>query len=234
MKRWGFRKFCLLLLFALFIGTFFMPDWMGDSRAMIAAFAGMVFIVILLSLIVSWIRAKIRTRNRKPTPAPAPAQAVVIPQKTKEKKPTTIERVHVRGVDHYTSNIRSVAGENPDYDLTKRELQEEYPDERVWQYQFFVKAALVPEPDNEYDPNAIMVQADGLCIGHVPAGSTAHVRKLMESGRIKYLDLKIGGGKYKEAREVDDGEYELERGESSYSAVLEIHLTEANNDLSQM
>ena len=108
----------------------------------------------------------------------------------------------------------------------KRELQEDFEGERVYQYTFDVKADLVPEPDNEYDPNAIMVQANGLCIGHIPKGSTAHIRKLMESGRIKSMNLNIGGGKYKEVYEVDDGEYELDKDTLKYSAVLELHLTD--------
>lgn len=151
--------------------------------------------------------------SAQPTPAPSPAKPSV-----------TVERVRVRGVDHYAKNVEAVATENPDYDLSKRELQEDFLDERVYQYTYDVKADLVPEPDNEYDPNAIMVTADGVCIGHVPKGSTAHIRKLMELGRIKRMELNIGGGKYKEVSEVDDGKYELERGERPFSAVLELYL----------
>lgn len=106
-----------------------------------------------------------------------------------EKKATNIERVHVRGVNNYLTNIISVASENDDYNLALEEMLEDHEDERVYQYDFYVKAGLVPEPDNPYDPNAIMVQADGLCIGYVPKGSTSHVRMLMESGRIKSMDL---------------------------------------------
>lgn len=165
-----------------------------------------------------------------PTPAATVQPTSTVRPEAPAKTGQTIERVHVRGVENYKKNIISVATENPDYSLTKRELQEDYLDERVWQYQFFVRAALVPEPDNQYDPNAIMVQADGLCIGYVPKGSTAHIRKLMESGRIKHMDLKIGGGKYKEVTEVDDDEYELERGEYNFSAVLELHLSDKFSD----
>lgn len=169
-----------------------------------------------------------------PDPVPEPVPDYVPPidhipplhKEPVEKKATNIERVHVRGVNNYLTNIISVATENPDYQLTKAELVEDHEDERVYQYDFYVKAGLVPEPDNPYDPNAIMVQADGLCIGYVPKGSTSHVRKLMESGRIKSMDLKIGGGRYKEVVENDDGEYEIEKNEKNYSAVLELHLAD--------
>ena len=144
-----------------------------------------------------------------------------------DQKATNIERVHVRGVNNYLSNIISVATENDDYNLSMEEMVEDHEDERVYQYDFYVKAGLVPEPDNPYDPNAIMVQADGLCIGYVPKGSTSHILKLMASGRIQSMDLKIGGGRYKEVVENDDGEYEIKKNEKKYSAVLELHLTEA-------
>lgn len=146
------------------------------------------------------------------------------------RKTVKSERVHVRGVDNYRGNILKLAHENPDYDLTKSELAESFLDERVWRYDFNVSAALVPEPDNEYDPNAIMVQANGLCVGYVPKGSTAHIRKLMDGGRIKSMDLDIGGGKYKEVCEDDDGKYEMDRGERPFSAVLELFLTEADDE----
>lgn len=160
----------------------------------------------------------------KPTPVSTkPAQA---PTVRPVKKVDKIERVHVRGVQYHTDNIEAIATDNPDYALTKRELQDECPDECVFQYVFYPKAALVPEPDNEYDPNAIMVQADGRCIGYIPKGSTAHIRKLMASDRIRYMDLTIRGGKYKKVREVDDGMFEMEKGEYNYTAVLELHLDE--------
>ena len=257
MKNRRFYKIGLVLSVAAFICALFIPESMGATSALVGWLGIFCFVIFLIALIVSGIRARKKPVPAQETPldtsvpvetAPTPVQPIQPAQpvqpvqpmqpvepappvqpsqpKPQAKKAVKIERVHVRGVNHNTKNIIAVAMENPDYSLSKRELQEDFLDERVWQYQFFVKAALVPEPDNEYDPNAIMVQADGLCIGHVPAGSTAHIRKLMESGRIKYMDLQIGGGKYKEVCEVDDDEYELERGELKYSAVLELHLTE--------
>ena len=228
MKSKRFYVLGLILSVALFIVAICLPESMGDTPAMIGVIGIICFVIFLIALIISAIRSRIRpSLNSQPSPVPKPAPITPPSQpKPAPKKSTSIERVHVRGVDKYAENIKAVVIENDDYNLTKRELQEDFLDERVWQYQFFGKAALVPEPDNEYDPNAIMVQADGRCIGYVPKGSTAHIRKLMESGRITYLDLKIGGGKYKKVTEIDDDDYELERGENPYSAVLEIHLTE--------
>lgn len=237
MNNRRFYKIGLFLSIALFIAMLCMPKTMGSFPAIIGLLSLACIPIFLIALIVSGIRAKKKSAATPPAPsAPIPsapsqpttaAQSVVsTPPAPTVKRTTNIERVHVRGVDHYTKNVESVGFENPDYNLSKRELQEDFEGERVYQYTFDVKADLVPEPDNEYDPNAIMVQANGLCIGHVPKGSTAHIRKLMESGRIKSMNLNIGGGKYKEVYEVEDGKYELDKDALKYSAVLELHLTE--------
>ena len=234
MKSTRTYKIGLALAAVAAVASFFLPESLGDDkRAMIFGLGVIAFVVFLVALIVAKVKAK-----KQPSPEPAPTVTPAVPEPAPirpadpasaaapVKKASKIERVHVRGVEHYAENVVAVATENEDYSLTKRELIEDHLDERVYQYDFFVKGALVPEPDNEDDPNAIMVQADGLCIGYVPKGSTAHVRKLMESNRIKSMDLSIGGGKYKEVSEIDDGEYELDKGELKYSAVLELHLTD--------
>lgn len=249
MNRRAWLILFILCVIVLFV-SFALPSSMGDTPAMIGGIAMILGLSALIVFIVSGIKAKHKPKidpaltaalsaQAKPAPAPSPtsspvpqpAPAAPAPAPAVPKKATTSERVHVRGLDHYTDNIIAVASENPDYDLTKRELIEECPDEKVWQYYFNVKGALVPEPDNPYDPNAIMVQANGLCIGHVPKGSTGHIRKLMESGRIQSMHLDIGGGKYKEVYEDEDeeGKYEMDRGSRPFSAVLELYLTEENN-----
>lgn len=247
MKRRAWLVLFIVCVVALFI-SFALPASMGDTPAMIGGIAMIIGLSSLIVYIVSGIKAKHKPKmdpalsaalsaqaKRAPAPAPAPVQTpapapVPSAPAPKAKPSTTTERVHVRGVDKYAANIKAVAWENPDYDLTKKELIEQCPDEKVWQYTFDVKGDLVPEPDNAYDPNAIMVQANGLCIGYVPKGSTAHIRKLMESGRIQSMRLDIGGGKYKEVYEVEDDKYELDRDERPFSAVLELYLTETEGD----
>lgn len=253
----NYRKFfltglivCVIVLF----GSFALPQSPGDTPALIGGICLILIPVFLIGFIISAIRAKRKpgidpaltaalsaqskatsmpeqttAQASSPTSAPSPAMVTTTPAAPAHKKAVATEHVHVRGVDNYKENIKAVAWENPDYSLTKRELEEQYPDERVWQYNFDVKATLLLEPDNPVDPNAIMVQANGRCIGYVPKGSTTHIRKLMESERIQSMSLNIGGGKYKEVYENDDGKYELDRGEKPYSAVLELHLSEEQN-----
>ncbi len=235
----------LLVCFLVAAGSFFLPESLGDNRSLIFGIGVVCMPIFVIALIVASVKAKRQAKtlgtseprsaftagvpNPVPVPSsipdPAPTGAPAQAPKP-EKNGISTERIHVRGISNYVENILSVATENPDYDLTKKELEEEHPEERVWQYEFHAKGALVPEPDNEYDPNAIMVQADGLCIGYVPKGSTAHVRKLMESGRVKSVWLNIGGGKYRGVYENDDGKYELDSGEKDFSAVVELVFTD--------
>lgn len=223
MNKKRYYSIGVILSIIVFFVCMFLPKSLGDAPSIIGGISLVMFPVFLIALIVSRIKSKRVTRSSEATPPP-PATSTTAPVNSEDNKAPSIERVHVRGVNYYIDNIIAVSSPNDAYELSKRELQEEFPGERVYQYQFFVNGSLVPEPDNEYDPNAIMVQADGLCIGHVPKGSTAHIRKLMESGRIKSMDLTIGGGKYKEVLENDDGTFELDGGEHNYTAVLELHL----------
>lgn len=229
---------CFIVSVIVLFGSFALPKSMGDTPAMIGGISMVLIVVFLIGFIVSAIRAKRKnvvdpaptvapTAQTKQTTAPAPTHTTSAPTHEPAPRTTTkTERIHVRGLEYFTNNIKAVASENPDYDLTKQELADQYSDGKVWQYTFNVNGALVPEPDNPVDPNAIMVQANGLCIGHVPKGSTAHIRKLMESGRIKSMSLDIGGGKYKEVYEDDDGTTQMDRDERPFSAVLELYLTE--------
>lgn len=60
------------------------------------------------------------------------------------------ERIAIVGESHYQDAIRSACGANPGEDVG-----------------FDCIAELVPEPTNEHDPNAIMVQIEGRCVGYL-------------------------------------------------------------------
>lgn len=241
------RVWLILFFLCLIVMVVFalLPDSVGDTHVMIVGIAMVIGAFSLIAFFASLIMSKLRPKADAPS-ASAPVQPVPVPTPATVPQPSvqpapppkpaiTTERVHVRGVDKYKDNIESVASENPYYDLSKRELIDRFSDEKVWQYDFDVKGELVPEPDNPYDPNAIMVQANGLCIGYVPKGSTGHIRKLMESGRIVSMDLDIGGGKYKDVYEDEDEDgndrYVVDRDSRPYSAVLELHVIDKQKDI---
>ena len=124
----------------------------------------------------------------------------------------------IAGINYYEEAIKQIADENPDYDLSNRELLDRYYDgDRIWKYEFYsaCQAELRPEPENPYDKNAIAVYAlskyGHVKIGNVKAGSTGRVA----TDRI--YTLEIGGGPFKELCEDEDGKISVERDEHSFS-----------------
>ena len=55
---------------------------------------------------------------------------------------------------------------------------------------------LIPEPDNEYDKNAIKVVVDGMHVGYIPKDRCSEVKKILDN--IQSIDMEAYGGKYKE------------------------------------
>lgn len=163
-------------------------------------------------------------RSHKATDAPALEPANEITPKPTE----TVERVKytfkVAGISFRTDAIEDMLKEDGDYYESKSYLRENYDDgDRIWQYlsEYRDDVALVDEPENEYDPNAIRVEVGGVHIGYVKKGSTSRVRNLLKKDDVR-VKIDIGGGPYKELYEDEDGKIQIERGEIEFYAKLEI------------
>ena len=105
----------------------------------------------------------------------------------------------------------TLATENPDYSMTKKELIEAgMTEERIWKCSFSPSSIrLVPEPDNPHDPNAIKVLVDGIHVGYIKQGSCAHIRNIYKNKSIVQVSCEISGGPYKFVSE--DYDYEKEK-----------------------
>lgn len=132
----------------------------------------------------------------------------------------------VTGVQHYVDNLLQLGCENSDYNMTKRQIIDNFmTDERIYKYSFYgSKVTLLPEPTNPYDPNAIKVIIDGQHVGYIKKGSCKHLLKMIAENRIHGIDCDIGGGPYKYVYESEDeyGKYELDKGDLNYSVTLHI------------
>lgn len=135
-----------------------------------------------------------------------------------------IQKHHITGVSHYEKNLSKLAVENPDYQLNKREIiKRDLCEQTIYQYNFYPKhTELIPEPTNEYDPNAIKVVIDGEHVGYIKAGSCSRVLKMIRENRIEKIESKIVGGASKCVICHDDcGEdTELEKYKSDYSITI--------------
>lgn len=156
------------------------------------------------------------------------AAAKAAATKAPEKPRATFERHKLAGTSYHMDAIMALAQENPDYDLTKREIiDDELTDERIYQYTFADgPVELVDDPDNEYDPNAIKVLVAGQHIGYIKRGSTGRIHNLQRAGRVLGVTAEIYGGKYKVVicDDDDDGaeHYDLIKDETGYGAAIEI------------
>lgn len=138
-----------------------------------------------------------------------------------------IKREHFRitGIQYYQDDFVEELGEyNYDYDETASALKETYYDgDKIYQYDFLnLKAELVPEPDNEYDPNAVAVLANGIKVGHVKKGSCTRVKNLLKSPDFIGIEIKITGGKYKTLYEDENGKLRIEREQCPYFVDIDI------------
>lgn len=163
---------------------------------------------------------------RKQADAAAAKEAAA---KAPEKPRAKFERHKVAGTSYHLDAIMALAQENPDYDLTKREIIDDgLTDERIYQYTFADgPVELVDDPDNECDPNAIKVLVAGQHIGYIKRGSTGRIHNLQRAGRVLGVTAEIYGGRYKIVRCVEEyqmQQYEMDRDESLYGAAIELRI----------
>lgn len=244
MKKW-YQYWTVWVAIALLAGSW-VPVWIFGNQASDVVLGAIVYALALVAIVffvvfaVQYNRAKKAAREaadaahaaelreqwakKQADAAAAKAAAEKMPAKPRAK----FERHKVAGTSYHLDAIMALAQENPDYDLTKREIiDDELTDERIYQYTFADgPVELVDDPDNEYDPNAIKVLVAGQHIGYIKRGSTGRVHNLQRAGRVLGVTAEIYGGKYKVVicDDDDDGaeHYDLIRDESLYGAAIEI------------
>lgn len=142
------------------------------------------------------------------------------------------ENIHVRGESHYKESFAALRSEDPDYEMSKKEvIEEDLVGQRLYKYYFTPsKVELIDEPTNEYDPNAMAVYIDGLQVGYVPQGSTAHVRKILRSCEVEAIEAQIKGGPFKILYEDDEDSYHWEREDYDFGVVVTIRYLKEKTD----
>ena len=136
-----------------------------------------------------------------------------------EKDPYKYYSFKVAGISFYEKDIiDTLAIENDDYDMTKKEIVDAYmTDEDIYKYIVQIdEIELDPEPDNPHDPNAIKVIADGVHIGYVPAKSTKKIRQLLE--KHPEVMCNVYGGPSKIVFEESDGSYTMKKSDHNIGA----------------
>lgn len=245
MKKW-YQYWTVWVAIALLAGSW-VPVWIFGNQASDVVLGAIVYALALVAIVffvvfaVQYNRAKKAAREaadaahaaelreqwaqKQADAAAAKAAAAKAPEKPRAK----FERHKVAGTSYHLDAIMELAQENPDYDLTKREIIDDgLTDERIYQYTFTDgPVELVDDPDNEHDPNAIKVLIAGQHIGYIKRGSTGRIHKLQRSGRVLGITAEIYGGRYKVVRSVEEYQtqhYEMDRDESNYGAAIELRI----------
>lgn len=136
-----------------------------------------------------------------------------------------VEKFNVAGLFYHMNEFMKLAEDNPYYSTKKEDLIEDFlEDEYVFKYDFLpALVELIPDPDNEHDPNAVAVYADKHLIGYIKAGNCSHVKRLLAAGNIQKIDLDVWGGPYVY---LNADENRLEKGERDYKVKVVVTLTE--------
>lgn len=93
------------------------------------------------------------------------------------------------GTSNYTKDIATLGKPSSMYKASKEKLQHANK-QRYYEYYFGdLFYSMMPEPTNPYDNQAIVVLANGVKIGYVPAIFTDIVRAYM-----KHKNVKVSGG----------------------------------------
>lgn len=226
--------FVTMILLAV-IGSIIWPVDSGKTMSPIYS-----LVVVLLPILLAFRAAGVKIRSKENSKKEeayvenikieSPPQKPVIEQTPVDNQADfKMRKYRVAGTSFRTESIVNVATENPDYELSKKELIENgMTDERVWEYKFYpTSVRLVPEPDNPNDPNAIKVIVDGEHIGYIKSGSCAHLLKVIQEDRILDISCEMGGGPYKYVSEEYDEDkdkdvYILERDKTNFFAELTI------------
>lgn len=178
-----------------------------------------------MEVIKAWLKyivALLRGDDKASTPTES------TPEPTPAPAPSNVERHKVAGISYRTSAVLSLGTKNPEYNLTKKQIIDEYlTDQRLYWMEFgLYPCELIPEPDNPEDPKAIKVVVRGEHIGYIKKGSCAHIHKLLREDRIESVSCDIGGGDYKiVVTDYDDygnETYTLEKENTPYYAVVVI------------
>ena len=86
---------------------------------------------------------------------------------------------------------------NPKFEMSTKELIEAgYSGRAVYRYypEYKYDIALLPEPTNKNDPNAVMILIKGQFFGYVNRDDAPAIKKALESDIIDKVSLKVSGG----------------------------------------
>ena len=154
-------------------------------------------------------------------------EAKAQPPQEEPKRPKGIiktQRHKLDNVEAHMKEIMELVEKNEDYKLSKKAIIDSgMENEKIYQYELSEKAESFGFGGG-VEP--IQVFVGDVHIGDIKKGSTARVKKLIESGTIKDVETEVSGGKYKILKSYKrmgySEEYTLDKLEDDFSITIEI------------
>lgn len=142
------------------------------------------------------------------------ARRILNARKEHNKGQIVTKEFRVAGTSYNQDTLMEFADENEDYYLSKRErfeLVSGLSDDREWLYEFCKPSVeLIPEPENEHDPNAIRVEFNGKKAGYVPKEYCKKVKSMLSAEGCS-VSAVIGGGPFRDMILHEDFDGDEER-----------------------
>lgn len=150
-----------------------------------------ILLLFFWPLYLLWLFMKLIVRIAKSLFNSSQKQQKAVIQNTVSEDAYSFEAV---GVNYRLDNLMSLAEQARNYNWDDDRLLQKYGEGQTLYKYFFnrTQGALVPEPTNPHDPNAIKVELNGLHVAYVPAHLCKDVRSLLEQGYIPKVSVKGG------------------------------------------
>lgn len=118
---------------------------------------------------------------------------------TGKSAPLQVLDLSAVGISYYEENIQVLARNNPKWGLTAKEIIDTGDaGRRIYRYNYVhTPVALVPEPENPHDKNALAVKIGGMTVGYISRDENVHVLTILKHKDIKSISCFVGGGDYK-------------------------------------
>ena len=117
-------------------------------------------------------------------------------EKIMRRKNVFMREFSVAGVSRHQDLFTKYGYLNDDYFLSDKQLKENgIREHSIPKYGFGnLDLSIKPDPDNEFDPNAIKVYLGGEHVGFIRSEDTEYIHDMMEEDRIADVDGRIIGG----------------------------------------
>ena len=147
--------------------------------------------------------------------------------KTVKTKKQDYEIFHVAGTSYHQDEIKSLISGTDELYFSKsaKEYEECCAYDKVYKNTFNINEVSVqPEPDNQYDPNAMKVTLDGVFVGYIKKDDLERFNIMINLNLAHGVVAEVKGGPYKKLYFNDDDKAKLISKSDDYYITLKFKI----------